>query len=101
MLLVQEPILSDIWAKHQQGVPISALIRQEQLKIANPTLTTLLGYVTALEDAEQSRLTDIYQVIYDSLFPEWLTEKEEQPTVVQPKTWYYTGTMPLGKWVRR
>lgn len=105
MLLVQEDILSDIWFKHTQGVPILALIRQENLPITSPTLTVLLGYMTALEAAEQSRNTEVYATIYASLFPAWLANDDEEikpPSVMQqPKSWFYTGKMPLGKWVQR
>lgn len=99
MLLVQEDILSDIWYKHSTGVPILALIRQENLKITSPTLKVLLNYMDALDTLEGSN-DAMYQIVYDSLFPEWLTEKEDQTVVQQTKSHRYQGKMPLGKWIR-
>lgn len=101
MVLMQEDLLSELWRKHMDGVPVLALIRRNNIEdiITSPTLTKLLGYMSAMEDSQDSIVQDI---IYASLFPEWLTEKAEELTVVtSPKDWYYKGKMPLGHWVKR
>lgn len=102
MLLVQEDIISDIWAKANDGVPLEALIRQYELPITSPTLKKLLGHVTALENADgKEELTEVYDLIYASLFPEWLIANEDKPVVQQPeKVWYYDGLFPVGKWCK-
>lgn len=99
MVLMQEDLLNEIWYKHAQGVPVLAVIRQFDLdgKITAPTLTKLLSYVTAMESSSDDTVSDI---IYASLFPVWLTDNEAI-IVTNPPDFYYTGKMPLGRWIKR
>lgn len=98
MVLMQEDLLNEIWYKHAQGVPVLAVIRQFDLdgKITAPTLTKLLSYVTAMQDSSE----EVSNLIYKSLFPVWLTDNEAI-IVTNPPDFYYTGKMPLGRWIKR
>lgn len=54
-----------------------------------------------LEQEELKENPEVYQMIYDSLFPQWLVENDEtHVTMVQPYGWKYVGMFPLGKWNR-
>ena len=98
MLLMQEVLLSDLWAKQQVGVPVSTLIQQELLDITPPTLTKLLSYMSILEQEEMKENEFVYQMVYSSLFPDWLTANEEIQIMKQPNGWKYVGKFPLGHW---
>lgn len=99
MILVQEEFLSYLWRKYSIGVPINTLIKQEELNITSPTLTKLLHALDMIELTPMPMDDEIYNRIYDSLFPAWLVSMEEVYTVMsQPKGWVYTGNFPLGKW---
>lgn len=97
MVLMQEELLNAIWLKHAQGVPVLALIRQYKLDdvITAPTLTKLLSYMKA----KTATSNDVSIIIHKSLFPAWLDNSGRVQTC--PTTYYYTGRMPLGKWLRR
>ena len=99
MLLMQELLLSDLWIRQQVGVPVSTMIQQDKLNITPPTLTKLLSYMSLLEQEEMKENPDVYQMIYDSLFPEWLVSNEEMQIMTQPNGQKYTGTFPLGHWI--
>lgn len=98
MVLMQEGVLHSLHLKHIQGVPVLALMRQHKLEdtITAPTLTKLLSYAKAMQESE----TVVMNIIRNSLFPVWLTNSK---TIVAscPSEYYYTGKMPLGKWVKR
>lgn len=100
MLLMQEELLSILWQKQQVGVPVSTLIQQEQIDITPPTLTKLLTYMSALEDQalQKEENHDTYNMIYNSLFPQWLIDHEHVPIMRQPNGWKYVGQFPLGIW---
>lgn len=101
MVLMQEDTLNELAYKYAQGVPVLAVIRQFNLegKITAPTLTKLLSYMTAMQ--AESASTEVAAIIYDSLFPKWLSDNEQNLIMSNPPEWYYTGKMPLGKWVLR
>ncbi len=99
MLLMQEVLLSELWAKQQVGVPVSTLIQQELLDITPPTLTKLLRFMSILEQEELKENPDIYEMIYNSMFPDWLTSNEEVLIMTQPNGAKYIGKFPLGKWI--
>lgn len=94
-LLIQEDLLSEIWYKHTQGVPVLLLIREYKLEVTPPTLTKLLSYMTAMESAVDE---DVRGTIYASLFPEWLISQEDRVIASQPHKMKYRGKMPLGEW---
>jgi hypothetical protein len=98
MVLMQQQMLHQLHLKHIQGVPVLALIRQYKLDddITAPTLTKLLSYAKAMVDSD----TAIHELIHKSLFPKWL-EASKLTVVTCPSEYYYTGKMPLGKWVKR
>lgn len=96
MVLIQEPLLSELWYKASIGVPVSTLIEQEQLNISPPTLTKLLKCLTALEETTDDK---VYSIIHSSLFPAWLEALEDVPIVSQPSAYKYIGQFPLGKWI--
>lgn len=99
MVLMQEDTLNELWYKHAQGVPVLAIIRQYNLegKITAPTLTKLLSYMTAMQDASDA----VNAIIHASLFPRWLTDNDAKLIMTNPQEWYYTGKMPLGQWILR
>jgi len=99
-ILMQECVLSDIWRKHQDGVPVLALIRQYDIGdiITAPTLTKLIKCMTLMENA----VPEVEELIYNSLFPRWLLAEEDNLTVVtQPKGVFYKGVMPMGEWIEK
>lgn len=103
-ILMQEDLLSEIWAKYNQGVPVLTLIKQYEIEdiITPPTLTKLLKYVSALENINPEGPQEAYELIYNSLFPTWIGGYNSCcPIVTQPKTWKYIGNMPFGKWEKR
>ncbi len=127
MILMQEYLLSLLWNKYHMGVPVTTIIKQESIPLTPPTLTKLLKHMSLLEQEEMKENPDTYQIIYDSLFPKWLTDRlldkdddiklltkvatgqlnpayiEPQildgDIVTQPKSCFYEGTFPIGKWV--
>ena len=124
MILMQEYLLSMLWNKYTMGVPITTIIRQDNIPLTPPTLTKMFSYVDMLEEEVMKENPDMYQMIYNSLFPDWLTEKlgeddwerltemiNGQPNikttvlellpsdlVIQPSGWTYKGLFPIGKW---
>lgn len=98
MILMQEALLKELYDKYAQGVPVLKLIRQYKLdaKITAPTLSKLLSYMKAMHQAD----SNISIIIYNSLFPNWLVTNTKLINS-SPNNWFYSGQMPLGKWVIR
>lgn len=125
MILMQEYLLSMLWNKYSMGVPITTIIRQDSIPLTPPTLTKMFGYMDMLEREEMAESPEAYQLIYDSLFPRWLSDLaapedcdrltellDGKPNVkcevlsllpndvaTQPQGWRYEGIFPIGKWV--
>lgn len=101
-VLIQREILIEIEELHHKGVPTRKLVRDFDLSIASPTLQRLINYLSlanrSIVDGKQSLKSR--EIIYGSLFPEWL-EAIDRDEVSQPPDWHYEGIMPLGKWVQR
>lgn len=100
MVLMQENLLTEIYNKHAQGVPILKLIRNYSLDgvITAPTLTKLLKYMKAKDTTQDS---NIHKLIQDSLFPQWLKEQEDKKILAScPQEYFYSGRMPLGVWCK-
>lgn len=96
--LMQEDTISLLWHKSKMGVPVTTLIKQEDLNITSPTLTKLLSYVDLLEAQNVIDDEALYNTIYNSLFPEWLTKEEDKDIVKQPAGVVYEGMFPFGEW---
>lgn len=96
MILIKEELLAKMYEERYMGVPLCKIIKRHKLDITHPTLAKLIALYDAF--AESSGITS--DIIHTSLFPDWL---KQQPNLVlkQPNNWYYTGTMPLGKWVKQ
>jgi hypothetical protein len=103
-LLIKAKLLTKLQNEHSEGVPVTKLIRKHELqgKITAPTLTKLIRFADTMDkiQANPSASNDTYQTIYNSIFPQWLHEAEND-IVLQPAGWRYTGRMPLGKWEER
>jgi hypothetical protein len=98
MFLIQEELFEKLYHKYRQGVPISRLIQQHSLAITHPTLTKLIMYYDAWQEAYND---EVGSIIFRSLFPEWLTNNQDNKNVLlQPPEWRYEGKMPLGQWVK-
>jgi len=104
MLLIRQPLLTELYSKYRDGVPVSKLIAQHALGITPPTLTKLLMYMDAANEAKHD---EVGQIIYASLFPEWLQDEpnvteigKHKDVVLQSPQWRYTGKMPIGNWER-
>jgi len=95
--LMQEDILSILWHKAKMGVPVTTLIQQEGLNITSPTLTKLLSYVDFLETQNIIDDEDLYNKVYNSLFPDWVVYADNI-IVKQPKGVVYEGNFPFGEW---
>lgn len=96
MCLIKKPLLEEIALKHYEGVPITRLIRKYHLPLTPPTLTKLVNYFLLAQDSSKSQAAK--DLIYASLFPEWLLT-EAGSVHTQPPNWHYNGRMPLGEWV--
>lgn len=94
MVLIQKATLEELWYKYAQGVPIQKLIAQYSLDITPPTLTKLLMYLSAANEAKNDHIGEIISL---SIFPDWLNDLN---TIIckQPSNWKYVGNMPLGHW---
>lgn len=96
MLLMKKELLMQMYFLRGEGVPVCKLIQKHDIAMTPPTLTKLLSYVDASETTCNAQVD---KLIYNSLFPQWLDEAEND-VVKQPSEWRYEGKMPLGKWVR-
>ena len=100
MVLIKKSLLTAIYGRWVQGVPVLALIRQNNLeeKVTAPTLTKLLQYMKILHTSDNE---EVKRVIQDSIFPKWLTAEVKRTGEAihkQPKEMAYKGRMPLGSW---
>ena len=85
--LVPEPLLKKATELLDIGVPMSKVIRDQDLDISAPALATLVKYYK--QDAAP---------IYLSLFPEWL---DSLVITEQPDNAVYNGYFPLGQGLER
>lgn len=101
-LLMKQKLLTKLQAESNSGVPITKLIRKYELHITPPTLTKLISYINTMDQvlSDPVASNDAYQLIYNSIFPEWVNLGEDD-IVLQPAGWRYTGTMPIGSWEER
>lgn len=90
--------LDEIHQLHQQGVPVLRLLRDFKLDMTGPHLTKLISFYSLL--GSRNITTDTSNLIFDSLFPTWVYNNENN-TVVQPDDKKYTGLFPYGKWEDR
>lgn len=96
MYLIKEDLFKKLYDKYKQGVPISKLIQQHDLGVTPPTLTKLIMYYDAWQEASND---EVGEIIYNSLFPKWINEADSDITL-QNSDWRYEGKMPLGQWVK-
>lgn len=99
MLLIKPEVLEEMYDKFKDGVPVLKLMRIYNLvdALTPPTLAKLLKTVKqyyAMQDDE------IRKDIGKSLYPNWI-KTSEAIVAYQPSNWYYTGSFPIGKWVKR
>lgn len=97
MILLRKDVLEEMHGKRKLNVPLTSLIKQHRLDMTHPTLSKLLSYYDALTRVPDQ---DTAETIKASLFPEWLS-RSCGSVVSQPYEWYYSGTFPFGRWVRR
>lgn len=107
MVLLPENDLATLHEEWRLGVPANKLLAKYKCNITPPTLAKLLRHYDAAESATDDKVA---KVIQDSLFPAWLVEQRSEAdkaglddfqAFYQPNEYYYTGRMPLGKWVKR
>lgn len=96
MILIKRETLTHLYFLRNEGVPVSELIRKHNISVTRPTLAKLFTYIDASEKNKRSKKVD--EIIFNSMFPKWLNDAEED-VVKQPPEWRYEGRMPLGKWV--
>ncbi len=82
-ILISREVLDSIQKDVNQGVPFTRAIKNAQLTTCRPVISKLYDLYTLFPGRE------------DSLFPPWLTEREQ----TQPSNWDYVGKWPIGKWV--
>jgi hypothetical protein len=97
--LIRKKELLEITELHQDGVPLSFLIRKFKLNVAPPTLAKLVNYMTRYISCEQENKYIVAQLIHDSLFPKAFEFNEV--VVTQPNDYAYIGKMPVGYWLKR
>lgn len=95
MILIKQPLLTNIMLAHYEGVPVCALIRKHHLPITPPTLAKLINYMSMAKDSQIA--DDAKQRILASLFPDWLIPLEGSVHTQEPN-WHYKGRMPFGEW---
>ncbi len=98
MILMKRDKLQKIYAERQLGVNYSALVRNHELPMTDPTLSKLLGHYDAYME---TRIDEVRDIIHGSLFPVWLTESAETYVYQDTAKWVYRGVMPLGRWELR
>lgn len=94
MYLVAEHVLKTLYERKKIGMPYTALVRHHELPFTAPTLKKLINHyhlLTTLDGIEKVR-------VRQSLFPDWLSDRVQ---LQNSADYYYTGTMPTGRWVRR
>lgn len=94
MLLIKESLLKELYAKHKDGVKYNTLIKNYDLPLSGPTLRKLIRYYSIMQNANPA----VSDTIYESLFPQWLTEEVQYQDAAE---WVYIGAMPLGEWEQR
>ncbi len=99
-ILIKQDTLVEIVELHDKGVPISKLIRDFNLSVANPTLQRLISYLNLAIVTSENNQYKTTKIIHKSLFPAWLNDAVGVE-VSQPQEWYYKGIMPLGEWLKR
>ena len=85
--LIVEHVLTDLYHKTEQGIPLKRAMRQLNVSLTQPTVVKLLNHYAISSDITQA-----------SIFPEWLNPNGP-PVQTQPTNWVYEGYFPLGVWV--
>lgn len=100
MILMQEAKLKELYEKFSLGVPVLSIIRTYRMEgiTTPPTLTKLLRHYHAYCTSSNNTVKNM---IFNSLFPEWLTSDKNKLTSTTPKNYFYQGKMPLGIWRKR
>ena len=99
MMLIKQELLKPMYAQFKTGVPVLKLQRKYELTntLTPPTLAKLLKTVGQWDAVKDE---GIKKDIHASLFPDWLNVSASI-VAVQPLDWYYTGSFPVGKWIKR
>jgi hypothetical protein len=90
-------ILEQLVNALELGVPLSAAMRQQSIKMSQPAVAKLVKQFRESFGSE-----DHHIAMYDSLFPSWNKTSYAYGAVIeQPEGWYYEGYFPYGEWVQR
>jgi hypothetical protein len=94
--LIPKSLLDEMTDLHQQGVPISVIIRKYRLTAHHRIVSNLIK-------------TNLIKtpIVQNSLFPEfmqqqpegWPRNEDKQAIVHAPDGWFYAGTWPNGVWL--
>lgn len=91
--LINQELLYTLYDKHEEGIPVTRLIRDYNLDVSSQHLKALFKWYSFLCTSKGS----VKDVLSASLFPPWLTMSnkiQEQPT----DKYKYKGFFPYGKW---
>lgn len=97
MFLIKEPLLKQLSEEATIGVPVATLVSKYKLEVTPPTLSKMISHYKAMITAPDDKSKKIIEL---SLFPNWLDYKD-QPIIKQPSQYRYSGSFPLGKWIKR
>jgi len=98
--LLPEALLSPLTYQFRQGVPVTKLIRNNNLEVSRPHLRKLFFiYIDILDFENSEHQKDFAIALRRAMFPEWLDNKTT--ITEQPDEWTYDGKFPFGKWIRR
>lgn len=93
--------LEELAKLHLKGVPITRLIRDNNLDVSAPHLNKLIRAYFAADKLVMNKQTKIEaDAIINSLFPPWL-DCNGEVIQIQPSNWKYEGYFPFGKWAVR
>ena len=91
--LIPEGQLLQVKHRIELGVPLNAAVKILVPEMSNVAAIKLVKFHDVMEDALISEDFVLYDTIYNSLFPYWVKEEQEQPDSAQ-----YIGQFPYGYW---
>ena len=91
LLLTEPQILKLRWLT-DIGVPLKTALINEGIEGSASRYKLILQHHVAMEAALAADSMELYQTIFDSLFPVWAGSN-------RPSTVDYVGTFPIGHWV--
>jgi len=95
--LIAKPLMVSLAELSKEGVPITVLIKKNNLAICRPHLRKLINLYN--EGCSPSYVLD-NKLVHSSMFPPWLPE-DAKDVMSTPDDWFYRGKFPYGEWLHR